>query len=78
MSFEIRTRKNTQRGFLVLWVVAKLGDAPPRHPESQISDLEVWDTGDVADRVLMSVKDVYLRCRSIPDTNRDVSGNSDL
>ena len=63
---------------VVLWVVAKLGAAPPRHPESQISDLEVWDTGDVADSVLMSVRDVYLPCSIIPDTNRDLSSIPDL
>ena len=63
----------------VLWVVAKLGGcAPPATLESQISDLEIWDPGDVADRVLMSVRDVYLPRRSIPDTNRDVSGIPDL
>ena len=43
---------------------------PPPRLEYQISDLEVWVTGDVADRVLMSVRDVYLPCRTIPDTKR--------
>ena len=52
--------------------------APPPRLRSQIYNLEVWVTGDVADRVLMSVGDVYLPCRTIPDTNRDVSGIPDL
>ena len=36
--------------------------APPTGEESQISDLEVWVTGDIAERVLMSVRDVYSPC----------------
>ena len=52
--------------------------APPPGVESQISDLEVWDTGDLADRILMSARDVSLPCRAIPDTIRDISGVPDL
>ena len=60
----------------VLYDAANL--PPPPRGESQISDLEVRDTGDLAGRILMSVRDVYLPCRTIPDTNHDDSGIPDL
>ena len=53
---------------------SRVQQIPLPRGESEISDLEVWVTGDVADRVLMSVRDVYLHFRSTPDANRDVSG----
>ena len=60
------------------WVLYDAANLPPPGGESQISDLEVWDTGDLADRVLMSARDVYLPCRTIPGTNHDDSGIPDL
>ena len=40
----------------VLWFAAKLAPPPPAG-RSQISDFELWDTRDIAERVLRSVRD---------------------
>ena len=58
----------------VLWVAAKLAGAPPLTPPDQISDLCLWSTRDIVDRVLRNVRDVYKPNTTITDPTHDVSG----
>ena len=60
---------------LILLFHQNLHAAPPPPPrDSQISDLRLWGTGDIADRVLTSVRDVSKLSTATARPIRDVSG----
>ena len=59
---------------------SKIGAPPPRLEildfvkSTQISDLRVWGTGNIVDRVLKSVRDICKPSTAPADPIRDVSG----
>ena len=61
----------------VLYVAAKLGDAPPPSTRSLISDLGVYGAGDISGKILMSVRGAYALRVTTTIPIRDVSDSTD-
>ena len=59
-------------------VCSKIGGCAPPAGRSQISDFELWDTRDIAERVLRSVRDGSKPNATITHPVHDVFGIPEL